>query len=312
MEQAQQRLQEEGDACPEEIDNVLGIKEERKAERLKQLMEVTEKRIKLEERRAMIKERKAALEEKATLEEMRMKIAANAEDTKSATKLAKLGGMRRGGGEMEETAAAKNRSGSVGEGAVVELEVEVEEGPRFRRVCVFCGSSSGKRSCYRDAAVELGKELVARGMDLVYGGGSLGLMGEVSEAVHKAGGHVIGVIPTILMGKEITGETVGEVVAVSGMHERKAAMARNADAFIALPGGYGTLDELLEVGLLNVDGYYDFLLAFIDKAVDDGFIRPSQRHIFVSAPDARDLVHKLEEYVAVEEDDPAAPKLRLA
>ncbi|XP_037438310.1 probable cytokinin riboside 5'-monophosphate phosphoribohydrolase LOGL9 [Triticum dicoccoides] len=224
-----------------------------------------------------------------------------------------------GGGVMEETAAvAKNRSGGVGERAAV----EVQEGPRFRRVCVFCGSSSGKRSSYRDAAVELGKELVARRMDLVYGGGSLGLMGEVSEAVHKAGGHVIGVIPTTLMGKEITGETVGEVVAVSGMHERKAAMARNADAFIALPGGYGTLDELLEViawaqlgihtkpvGLLNVEGYYDFLLAFIDKAVDDGFIRPSQRHIFVSAPDARGLVRKLEEYVAVV-DDPATPKLR--
>ena len=232
--------------------------------------------------------------------------------------------MQGGGGcGMGETAAAavpaKNHSGGVGEGA----GVEVEEGPRFRRVCVFCGSSSGKRSSYRDAAVELAKELVARGMDLVYGGGSLGLMGEVSEAVHKGGGHVIGVIPTTLMGKEITGETVGEVVAVSGMHERKAAMARNADAFIALPGGYGTLDELLEVitwaqlgihtkpvGLLNVDGYYDFLLAFIDKAVDDGFIRPSQCHIFVSAPDARDLVHKLEEYAAVEEEDPAAPKLR--
>ncbi|VAI35509.1 unnamed protein product [Triticum turgidum subsp. durum] len=229
--------------------------------------------------------------------------------------------MQGGGGGMEETAAAKNRSGGVGEGAVV--EVEVEEGPRFRRVCVFCGSSSGKRSSYRDAAVELGRELVARGMGLVYGGGSLGLMGEVSESVHKAGGHVIGVIPTALMGKEITGETVGEVVAVSGMHERKAAMARNADAFIALPGGYGTLDELLEVitwaqlgihtkpvGLLNVEGYYDFLLAFIDKAVDDGFIRPAHLHIFVSASDARDLVRKLEEYVAVEEDDPAAPKLR--
>ncbi|KAF7074150.1 hypothetical protein CFC21_079060 [Triticum aestivum] len=231
--------------------------------------------------------------------------------------------MQGGGGGMEETpaavAAAKNRSGGVGEGAAV----EVQEGPRFRRVCVFCGSSSGKRSSYRDAAVELGKELVARRMDLVYGGGSLGLMGEVSEAVHKAGGHVIGVIPTTLMGKEITGVTVGEVVAVSGMHERKAAMARNADAFIALPGGYGTLDELLEViawaqlgihtkpvGLLNVDGYYDFLLAFIDKAVDDGFIRPSQRHIFVSAPDARDLVRKLEDYVAVEEENPATPKLR--
>lgn len=106
---------------------------------------------------------------------------------------------------------------------------------------------------------------------------------------------------------QITGETVGEVRAVSGMHQRKAEMARNSDAFIALPGGYGTLEELLEViawaqlgihskpvGLLNVDGYYDFLLAFIDKAVDDGFIKPAQRHIFVSAPDARALVHKLE------------------
>ncbi|KAG2645029.1 cytokinin riboside 5'-monophosphate phosphoribohydrolase LOG5-like isoform X2 [Panicum virgatum] len=164
---------------------------------------------------------------------------------------------------------------------------------------------------------------VARKVDLVYGGGSLGLMGEVSEAVHKGGGHVIGVIPTTLMGKEITGETVGEVRAVAGMHQRKAEMARNSDAFIALPGGYGTLDELLEViawaqlgihskpvGLLNVDGYYNFLLAFFDKAVDDGFIKPAQRHIFVSAPDARGLVQKLEEYEAVADEDPATPKLR--
>ncbi|KAL6603912.1 hypothetical protein ACP70R_044273 [Stipagrostis hirtigluma subsp. patula] len=194
---------------------------------------------------------------------------------------------------------------------------------RFRRVCVFCGSSSGRRSSYRDAAVKLGKELVARKVDLVYGGGSLGLMGVVSEAVHKGGGHVIGVIPTSLMGKEITGETVGEVRAVAGMHQRKAEMARTADAFIALPGGYGTLEELLEiitwaqlgihskpVGLLNVDGYYDFLLAFVDKAVEDGFIKPAQRHIFVSAPDAGDLVHKLEEFEAVPEEDPAAAKLR--
>ncbi|TVU10265.1 hypothetical protein EJB05_43793 [Eragrostis curvula] len=204
-----------------------------------------------------------------------------------------------------------------------------QQGSRFRRVCVFCGSSSGKRSSYRDAAVELGKELVARKVDLVYGGGSLGLMGEVSEAVHKGGGHVIGsvdllvVIPTTLMGKELTGETVGEVRAVVGMHQRKAEMARNSDAFIALPGGYGTLDELLEViawaqlgihskpvGLLNVDGYYNLLLAFIDKAVDDGFIKPSQRNIFVSAPDARGLVQKLEEYEAVQDEDPATPKVR--
>ncbi|KAF7810744.1 cytokinin riboside 5'-monophosphate phosphoribohydrolase LOG5-like [Senna tora] len=132
---------------------------------------------------------------------------------------------------------------------------------RFKRVCVFCGSSTGKRNCYRDAAIELGQELVSRGLDLVYGGGSIGLMGLVSQSVHR---------------------------------------------------GYGTLEELLEVitwaqlgihdkpvGLLNVDGYYNYLLTFIDKAVDDGFIKPSQRHIIVSAPNVKELVQKLEEYVPV-------------
>ncbi|CAL9153128.1 unnamed protein product [Musa hybrid cultivar] len=178
---------------------------------------------------------------------------------------------------------------------------------RFVRVCVFCGSSAGKRDCYQDAAVALGRELVARNVDLVYGGGSVGLMGLVSEAVHRGGGHVIGIIPRTLMRKEITGETIGEIRPVGSMHQRKAEMARYSDAFIALPGGYGTLEELLEVitwaqlgihkkpvGLLNVDGYYDFLLAFIDKAVNDGFIQPLQRHLVVSASNARDLVQKLE------------------
>ncbi|XP_064990944.1 probable cytokinin riboside 5'-monophosphate phosphoribohydrolase LOGL10 isoform X1 [Musa acuminata AAA Group] len=107
---------------------------------------------------------------------------------------------------------------------------------RFKRVCVFCGSSTGKRNCYQDAAVELGKELVARKVDLVYGGGSVGLMGLVSEAVHHGGGHVIGIIPRTLMAKEITGETLGEVKPVASMHQRKAEMARHSDAFIALPG----------------------------------------------------------------------------
>ncbi|KAJ6680942.1 LOG FAMILY PROTEIN YJL055W [Salix koriyanagi] len=146
---------------------------------------------------------------------------------------------------------------------------------RFKRVCVFCGSSKGKRDCYRDAALELGQELVSRGLDLVYGGGSVGLMGLVSQEVHRGGGHVIGVIPKTLMSKELTGETVGEVRPVADMHQRKAEMARNSDCFIALPGGYGTLEELLEVitwaqlgihdkpvGLLNVDGYYNYLLTF--------------------------------------------------
>ncbi|KAB2044776.1 hypothetical protein ES319_D01G113900v1 [Gossypium barbadense] len=177
---------------------------------------------------------------------------------------------------------------------------------RFKRVCVFCGSSSGKRNCYRDAALELGKELVSRRLDLVYGGGSVGLMGLVSQEVHRGGGHVLGIIPKTLMSKEITGETVGEVKPVTDMHQRKAEMARHSDCFIALP-------ELLEVitwaqlgihdkpvGLINVDGYYNYLLTFLDKAVDDGFIKPPQRHIVVSAPTATELVQKLEVYPADE------------
>ncbi|KAM1043976.1 hypothetical protein ACFX13_035928 [Malus domestica] len=183
---------------------------------------------------------------------------------------------------------------------------------RFKRVCVFCGSSTGKRNCYKDAAIELAEEIVSRKLDLVYGGGSIGLMGLVSQAVYHGGGNVLGIIPRTLMCKEITGETVGEVRPVDDMHQRKAEMARHSDCFIALPGGYGTLEELLEVitwaqlgihdkpvGLLNVDGYYNYLLTFIDKAVDDGFIKPSQRHIIVSAPSAKELVQKLEEYVPV-------------
>ncbi|KAK9164662.1 hypothetical protein Syun_005564 [Stephania yunnanensis] len=196
-------------------------------------------------------------------------------------------------------------------GDQLEMKMKVKAS-RFKRVCVFCGSSAGKRDCYRDAALELGQELVSRNLGLVYGGGSVGLMGLVSQTVHSGGGHVLGIIPKTLMCKELTGETVGEVRAVTDMHQRKAEMGRHSDCFIALPGGYGTLEELLEVitwaqlgihdkpvGLLNVDGYYNYLLTFIDKAVDDGFIRPSQRNIIVSAPNAKELVQKLEDYVPV-------------
>ncbi|XP_021718669.1 cytokinin riboside 5'-monophosphate phosphoribohydrolase LOG7-like isoform X2 [Chenopodium quinoa] len=178
---------------------------------------------------------------------------------------------------------------------------------KFKRICVFCGSSPGKSPCYQVAALQLANQLVEKKIDLVYGGGSIGLMGMVSKAVYNGGRHVLGVIPKTLMPKEITGETVGEVRPVSGMHQRKAEMARQADAFIALPGGYGTLEELLEVitwaqlgihnkpvGLLNVDGYYNSLLSFIDKAVDEGFIAPAARSIIVSAPTAQELLSTLE------------------
>ncbi|MFQ6651771.1 hypothetical protein Gotur_023969, partial [Gossypium turneri] len=178
---------------------------------------------------------------------------------------------------------------------------------KFKRICVFCGSSPGKKNSYREAAIDLGRELVSRNIDLVYGGGSIGLMGLISQAVFDGGRH-------------ITGETVGEVKAVSDMHQRKAEMARQSDAFIALPGGYGTLEELLEVitwaqlgihdkpvGLLNVDGYYNSLLSFIDKAVEEGFISPNARHIILSAPTAQDLVKYMEEYEPQHER--VAPKL---
>ncbi|CAL0326996.1 unnamed protein product [Lupinus luteus] len=178
---------------------------------------------------------------------------------------------------------------------------------RFRRICVYCGSSPGKNPSFKLAAIQLGKQLVERNIDLVYGGGSIGLMGLISQVVYDGGRHVLGVIPKTLNSKEITGESVGEVRAVSGMHQRKAEMARQADAFIAMPGGYGTLEELLEiitwaqlgihdkpVGLLNVDGYYNSLLAFMDKAVDEGFVTPPARHIIVSAHTAQDLMCKLE------------------
>ncbi|CAL5096566.1 unnamed protein product [Urochloa decumbens] len=185
-----------------------------------------------------------------------------------------------------------------------------ERRSRFRRICVYCGSAKGKKPSYQDAAIDLGNQLVERGIDLVYGGGSIGLMGLVSHAVHAGGRHVLGIIPKSLMPREVTGDPVGEVRAVSGMHERKAEMARFADAFIALPGGYGTLEELLEVitwaqlgihkkpvGLLNVDGFYDPLLSFIDLAVNEGFITEEARRIIISARTAKELVMKLEDYV---------------
>ncbi|KAL6005925.1 Cytokinin riboside 5'-monophosphate phosphoribohydrolase log8 [Asimina triloba] len=178
---------------------------------------------------------------------------------------------------------------------------------KFKRICVFCGSKSGHKTIFSDAALELGHELVKRRIDLVYGGGSVGLMGLISKTVYDGGCHVLGVIPTALMPLEISGETVGELKIVADMHERKAEMARQADAFIALPGGYGTMEEVLEmitwsqlgihnkpVGLLNVEGYYDSLLALFDNSVAEGFVKPAARNIVVAASTAKELLVKME------------------
>uniref|UniRef100_A0A0D9VXT1 Cytokinin riboside 5'-monophosphate phosphoribohydrolase n=1 Tax=Leersia perrieri TaxID=77586 RepID=A0A0D9VXT1_9ORYZ len=185
-----------------------------------------------------------------------------------------------------------------------------------RAICVFCGSRPGNRPSFSAAALDLGKQLVERQLDLVYGGGSGGLMGLVSKAVHDGGRHVLGVIPSALLPEEVSGETLGEVKVVRDMHERKSEMAKHADAFIALPGGYGTIEELLEiiawaqlgihnkpVGLLNVDGYYNSLLALFDKGVEEGFIDVAARNIFVLADNAGKLLTKLmAAAVAVHED----------
>ncbi|CAN6336949.1 unnamed protein product [Urochloa humidicola] len=186
---------------------------------------------------------------------------------------------------------------------------------RFRTICVFCGSSAGHRKVFADAALELGHELVRRGINLVYGGGSIGLMGVIARTVHDGGCHVLGVIPKALMPIEISGESIGEVKVVDDMHQRKAEMARQSEAFIALPGGYGTMEELLEmitwcqlgihdkpVGLLNVDGYYDPLIALFEKGATEGFINSDCKQIFVSAPTASELLTKMEQYTRLHQE----------
>jgi len=164
-------------------------------------------------------------------------------------------------------------------------------------VGVYCGSSPGEDPAYAEAAERMARVLVRQGITVVYGGASVGTMGLLADAALKAGGRVIGVIPEALMEKEVAHDALTELRTVDTMHERKAMMASEADAFIALPGGLGTLEELFEmwtwsqlgihckpIGLLNVDGYYDRLIAFLDHAVAEGFVREAHRaHVFVSA-----------------------------
>jgi len=176
-------------------------------------------------------------------------------------------------------------------------------------VCVFAGSSSGTAATYTDAARGLGRLLAARGVGLVYGGARVGLMGAVADAALEAGGSVVGVIPSALVTKEVAHSGLTELHVVSSMHERKAMMAGLADAFVALPGGLGTWEELFEIatwgqlglhdkpcGLLNTDGYFDRLLAFVDHAVDQGFLRREHAGMIAVASDAMGLIERLESY----------------
>jgi len=168
----------------------------------------------------------------------------------------------------------------------------------LRNVAVYCGSNHGNDPAFTDAAGELGALLAERGIGLVYGGGKVGLMGVVADAVLAGGGTATGVIPRHLWEKEVGHEGLTELLIVDSMHERKLAMADRADAFIALPGGVGTFEELFEaitwtqlgihdkpVGLLDVAGFYAPLLAFLDGTVDAGFLTPGHRSMIVDATD---------------------------
>jgi uncharacterized protein (TIGR00730 family) len=176
-------------------------------------------------------------------------------------------------------------------------------------MCVFCGSSSGARESYATAATSLARYLVANGIAIVYGGGKVGIMGRLADAALEAGGEVIGVMPRSLVDKEVAHSRLTDLRVVGSMHERKAQMAELSDAFIALPGGYGTLEEFCEVltwtqlglqrkpcGILNVDGYYDRLLSLFDHAVDEQFLKPVHRRIVLSDSRPEWLVSRLLEY----------------
>jgi uncharacterized protein (TIGR00730 family) len=183
----------------------------------------------------------------------------------------------------------------------------------LKRVCVFCGSSRGDNPAYGEATEELGRLLAQRGLELVFGAGHIGLMGVLADAVIAAGGHSIGVIPRSMVDRELAHAGLGKLHIVDTMHERKALMADLADAFIALPGGFGTADELFEiltwaqlgihqkpVGLVNTAGFFGPLLAWLDRAGADGFLKPKHRRLLIEAATVDELLDRLNQFKPVE------------
>jgi len=180
----------------------------------------------------------------------------------------------------------------------------------MKRICVFCGSNAGARSEYAEAARALATILAERKLGIVYGGGNVGLMGVLADAALARGGEVIGVIPQKLVDKEVAHRGVTKLLVVETMHERKALMNDLSDAFLALPGGFGTLDEFFEVltwsqlgfhgkpcALLNVAGYYDGMLAMLDHAVTERFLRPAHRELVIADTDPLRLLQRLSAFV---------------
>ena len=186
---------------------------------------------------------------------------------------------------------------------------------KIKKICVYCGSSPGKSPAYSIAATNLAKALCKRGIGLVYGGAAVGVMGAVADAVLEAGGEAIGVIPKSLAVKEVAHESLNELHVVASMHDRKAMMADLADGFIALPGGWGTLEEIFEMltwaqlgfhdkpcGLLNTEGYYDGLIGFLENSFEQQFVNELFRPMLMQASDPTSLLDQFAAY--------RAPKVR--
>ena len=178
---------------------------------------------------------------------------------------------------------------------------------QMNRICVFCGTNPGARPEYGAAARELGQILAEQGIELVYGGASVGIMGELADSVHEHGGHVTGIIPQQLMQKEAAHTGIPNLIVVASMHQRKSQMADMSDGFIALPGGIGTLEGFLEIltwgqlgihakpsGILNVAGYFDGLIRFLDHAVQEGFLTEEHRGAIIMETDPRRLLEHMQ------------------
>ncbi|SHG28933.1 hypothetical protein SAMN04487965_3700 [Microbulbifer donghaiensis] len=181
----------------------------------------------------------------------------------------------------------------------------------MKNICVYCGANTGRRAEYTAAADALAAELVARDIGLVFGGGSIGIMGAVADAVLARGGRVTGIIPEALAVREVPHRGLTKMHVVGSMHERKALMADLSDGFIALPGGLGTIEELFEIltwsqlgfhakpcGLLNVAGYYRHLIAFLDHSVAEELLLPQYRHMLLEADDPAHLLRQMQDYQA--------------
>ncbi|MFD1143941.1 TIGR00730 family Rossman fold protein [Larkinella insperata] len=179
----------------------------------------------------------------------------------------------------------------------------------MKSIVVYCGSSPGFNPVYKEAAQELGEKFAEKEIRLIYGGGNIGLMGAIADAVLSNGGEVTGVIPNFLAALEVAHNTLTELHFVETMHERKFKMVQLAKAVIALPGGYGTFDELFEIltwsqlrlyegpiGLLNVNGFYDLLLQQLDRMVDDGFLKAENRELLIVGETSEELLAKIEAY----------------